>query len=125
VGSLKTSFQQRIGEAEALKLQLGRAEATLAAATSLLGKLSGEKSRWQGQVGSGACFRVLASLRCMHQPPCLPACARHTQPPGSPQVKSLQQELQQLPLHALLAAAFCTYLPAQPEARRERQMAAW
>ncbi len=37
----------------------------------------------------------------------------------------MDAELHQLPLHSLLAAAFCTYLPAQPEAARERQLSAW
>jgi dynein heavy chain 2 len=49
VVQLKREFQVRIGEAEALKLDLSKAEATLGAATSLLAKLSGERGRWQTQ----------------------------------------------------------------------------
>lgn len=173
VVQLKASFQQRIGEAEALKLQLARAEATLDAATSLLGKLSGEKGRWQTQVRralpAGAelakcddgprltahCLHALpgrlqaapgahspvlsggrvAALDAVHvvwcsQPgairPHRSRGAAHTCSCPSPlQGKSLDAELQHLPLHSLLAAAFCTYLPAQPEAARERQLSAW
>jgi hypothetical protein len=48
---LKDAFQQRIREAEALKLELGRAEETLRAATGV---------------------RV---ARCMDRTTCMPACA--------------------------------------------------
>lgn len=47
---LKHDFQLKISEAESLKLDLEKAESTLGAATSLLGKLSGEKGRWEEQV---------------------------------------------------------------------------
>jgi len=47
---LKDNFGKRTSEAEALKLQLKKAEDTLAVAQSLLGKLSDEKNRWEGQV---------------------------------------------------------------------------
>ena len=51
VASLKGEFEQKKGEEIELKTSLGKAEATLNAATSLLDKLSGEKERWQNQVG--------------------------------------------------------------------------
>ena len=51
VASLKGEFEQKKGEEIELKTSLGKAEATLNAATSLLDKLSGEKERWQKQVG--------------------------------------------------------------------------
>ena len=51
VASLKGEFEQKKGEEIELKTSLGKAEATLDAATSLLDKLSGEKERWQNQVG--------------------------------------------------------------------------
>jgi len=47
---LKDNFGQRTSEAEALKLQLKKAEETLGVAQNLLGKLSDEKNRWEGQV---------------------------------------------------------------------------
>ena len=48
---MKSEFEQKKGEEIELKTSLGKAEATLGAATSLLDKLSGEKERWQNQVG--------------------------------------------------------------------------
>jgi len=50
VTSLKENFGQRTSEAEALKLQLKKAEDTLGVAQSLLGKLGDEKNRWEHQV---------------------------------------------------------------------------
>jgi len=52
VTSLKAEFQLRVREAEALRLQLARAESTLAAATGLLDKLSGERRRWESQLAA-------------------------------------------------------------------------
>ncbi|KAF6261448.1 ATP-binding dynein motor region D5-domain-containing protein [Scenedesmus sp. NREL 46B-D3] len=49
---LKAEFQARIREAEALKLQLARAEGTVNAASDLLSKLSGERSRWAQQLAA-------------------------------------------------------------------------
>lgn len=48
---LKGDFQARTREAEALKMQLARAEETLAGATDLLDKLGGERARWEQQLG--------------------------------------------------------------------------
>ena len=50
VVDLKNEFSRRTGEAEALKLSLKKAEDQLNAAERLLGKLGGEKSRWEEQV---------------------------------------------------------------------------
>ena len=50
VVQLKDNFGQRTSEAEALKIQLKKAEDTLGVAQSLLGKLSDEKNRWENQV---------------------------------------------------------------------------
>ena len=51
VTSLKTKFSETTAEAESLKLALQKTTEILAAAQSLLGKLSGEQIRWQEQVG--------------------------------------------------------------------------
>lgn len=48
--SLKGEFEDKKGLEIELKGSLARAEATLNAASALLGKLAGEKSRWEGQV---------------------------------------------------------------------------
>ena len=53
VVSLKTEFESKKGLEIELKSSLARAEATLSAATALLGKLAGEKTRWEAQV---CCF---------------------------------------------------------------------
>ena len=50
VVSLKTEFESKKGLEIELKSSLARAEATLSAATALLGKLAGEKTRWEAQV---------------------------------------------------------------------------
>eukprot|EP00743_Colponemidia_sp_Colp-15_P007052 GILK01007609.1.p1 GENE.GILK01007609.1~~GILK01007609.1.p1 ORF type:complete len:2172 (-),score=437.61 GILK01007609.1:43-6558(-) len=50
VTRLKNEFGKCTAEAEQLKIGLQKAEGTLAAAQELLGKLSGEKERWQTQV---------------------------------------------------------------------------
>ena len=50
VVDLKNEFGRRTGEAEALKLSLKKAEDQLEAAERLLGKLGGEKTRWEEQV---------------------------------------------------------------------------
>jgi hypothetical protein len=60
-----------------------------AAFADLLGKLSGERSRWERQLSE------------------------------------LDGQLEQLPVAALLLAAFITYLPAHPEDVRERVLPAW
>lgn len=59
------------------------------ATTELLSKLSGERSRWAGQLGQ------------------------------------LEQQLGALPRAALLAAAFISHLPAQPEDVRHALLADW
>lgn len=48
--SLKREFESKKGLEIELKGSLARAEATLNAASALLGKLAGEKNRWEGQV---------------------------------------------------------------------------
>lgn len=48
--SLKAEFESKKGLEIELKNSLARAEATLSAATALLGKLAGEKTRWEAQV---------------------------------------------------------------------------
>ncbi|KAL3130926.1 hypothetical protein ABBQ38_000251 [Trebouxia sp. C0009 RCD-2024] len=52
VVSLKAEFESKKGLEIELKSSLARAEATLNAATALLGKLAGEKSRWEAQVAN-------------------------------------------------------------------------
>lgn len=60
VVSLKAEFESKKGLEIELKSSLARAEATLNAATALLGKLAGEKSRWEAQV-------CLFCTTCRHQ----------------------------------------------------------
>ena len=50
VAELKKDFAKQTGEAETLKIKLEKAESTLTAAQTLLGKLTGEKDRWDVQV---------------------------------------------------------------------------
>jgi dynein heavy chain 2 len=50
VVELKQEFGRRTGEAESLKLSLQKAQNQLEAAERLLGKLGGEKDRWEEQV---------------------------------------------------------------------------
>ena len=50
VEQLKEDFSKRTSEAEKLKNELASAEGTLGSAQDLLGKLSGEKLRWEGQL---------------------------------------------------------------------------
>lgn len=50
VEQLREDFSQRTSEAEKLKSELQSAESTLSSAQELLGKLSGEKLRWEGQL---------------------------------------------------------------------------
>ncbi len=50
VSELKADFAARTDEAAGLRKEVEAAEGTLAAARSLLDKLSGEKSRWVEQV---------------------------------------------------------------------------
>lgn len=66
VVQLKRDFKLKISEAEALKLDLERAENTLNAATSLLRKLAGEKERWERQAsgGGGACVWCIECHCC-------------------------------------------------------------
>ncbi len=52
VVNLKGEFESKKGLEIELKTSLNKAEATLTAASSLLGKLSGEKHRWEAQVRS-------------------------------------------------------------------------
>ena len=47
---LKQNFQHRTAEAEQLKFGLSKATEVLTSATNLLGKLSGERARWELQV---------------------------------------------------------------------------
>ncbi|GMH35100.1 hypothetical protein BSKO_02968 [Bryopsis sp. KO-2023] len=89
VKSLKLDFQKKTSEAESLKVNLAKAERTLDQAEMLLGKLSGEKDRWEGQV------------------------------------ETLSQELDLLPLNALMSAGFITYLPSEPEDIREVMLQEW
>jgi len=89
VGALKDEFQKRTSEATELRLSLEKATSTLQAAQSLLGKLGGEKSRWDEQT------RELTLL------------------------------LSNLATHALLAGAFVTYLPSEPEVVRSAAIQEW
>ncbi|KAG2385509.1 hypothetical protein C9374_003324 [Naegleria lovaniensis] len=50
VKSLQDEYEQKTQEAESLKLGLQQAEKTLSSAKSLIGKLGGEKDRWEKQV---------------------------------------------------------------------------
>ena len=50
VEQLREDFGRRTSEAEKLKTELGNAESTLSSAQELLGKLSGEKLRWEAQL---------------------------------------------------------------------------
>ena len=50
VEQLKEDFSKRTSEAEKLKSELASAEGTLSSAQELLGKLSGEKKRWELQL---------------------------------------------------------------------------
>ena len=50
VQQLKLNFQQKTSDAEILKIGLNKAQSTLKAAQSLIGKLSDEKIRWQEQI---------------------------------------------------------------------------
>jgi dynein heavy chain 2 len=50
VQALQKSFTKTTAEAEVLRQKFEAAERTLEAANGLLGKLSGEKARWDGQV---------------------------------------------------------------------------
>lgn len=50
VTKLREDFSQRTAEAEQLKMNLQKADDQLQAAQHLLGKLGGEKKRWQAQV---------------------------------------------------------------------------
>ena len=50
VTTLKGEFESKKGLEIELKTSLNKAEATLNAASSLLGKLAGEKTRWETQV---------------------------------------------------------------------------
>lgn len=60
--SLKGEFESKKGLEIELKGSLARAEATLNAASALLGKLAGEKNRWEGQVS----FLTQAQPRVKH-----------------------------------------------------------
>ncbi|CAE8588983.1 unnamed protein product, partial [Polarella glacialis] len=51
VSQLQEEFGDRTREAEVLRVGLERANNTLAKANSLMGKMSGEKDRWEYQVG--------------------------------------------------------------------------
>ncbi|GHP11341.1 hypothetical protein PPROV_001006900 [Pycnococcus provasolii] len=60
VVELKTEFGRKTGEAEALKIGLQKAVDQLAAAESLIGKLSGEKQRWsETSLSLGAMLKEL------------------------------------------------------------------
>ena len=58
--SLKGEFESKKGLEIELKSSLAKAEATLHAAASLLGKLAGEKNRWEGQVSPVLPFQHVA-----------------------------------------------------------------
>ena len=89
VEELRDNFARRTSEAEQLKSELKQAEDTLHSAQQLLGKLSGEKDRWEGQL------------------------------------KELQQSLDLMPKHSMLAAGFVTYLSSHPENVRESTIKNW
>ena len=89
VEQLKNNFAKKTQEAETLKSALAKAIDTLKAAQNLLGKLSGEKVRWEKQV------------------------------------RTLEQELADLPKNTLISAAFVTYLGAANEAKREDTLLEW
>jgi dynein heavy chain 2 len=50
VSELRTEFEDRTGEAQVLRVDLERANATLAKAQSMMAKMSGEQQRWALQV---------------------------------------------------------------------------
>jgi len=50
VAELRNRFEKRTTEAAQLKLELDKANETIAAAESLVGKLGGEHRRWNEQV---------------------------------------------------------------------------
>lgn len=52
VASLRKSFEQSTAEGAKLKMQLEAAQSTIASAEALLGKLVGEKDRWETQVAT-------------------------------------------------------------------------
>ena len=56
--SLKGEFESKKSLEIELKSSLNKAEATLTAASALLGKLSGEKNRWETQVRSALPVRM-------------------------------------------------------------------
>lgn len=52
VENLKRKFERTTTEAAKLKVELEKAEQTIAAAENLVGKLEGEYQRWNGQVST-------------------------------------------------------------------------
>jgi hypothetical protein len=57
-------FEQRTQEATQLKIELDKAQETITAAETLVGKLEGEFKRWSGQVRYFyLCFNVNTLLR--------------------------------------------------------------
>lgn len=89
VQQLKATFAKTTSEAESLKVSLKQTTDILDRAQSLLGKLGGEKDRWEGQVGQ------------------------------------LSAGLMKLPYHALLAAAFTTYMGGFEEGLRSTLLQDW
>jgi len=55
VESLKKKFEKTTTEAAKLKVELEKAQETIAAAENLVGKLEGEYERWSAQVRCGPC----------------------------------------------------------------------
>lgn len=65
VVSLRDNFSKRTSEAEALKVDLQQAEGTLNQAQTLLGKLGGEKQRWELQLKQMQESLTLLPKHCM------------------------------------------------------------
>jgi len=73
VVELRNEFESRTREAEVLRVGLERAETTLSKANNLMSKMSGEKVRWEAQVGEIqrnnemlSTYTVLASAYCTY-----------------------------------------------------------
>ena len=123
VASLKQKFEKTTTEAARLKVDLEKAQETIAAAENLVGKLEGEYERWSSQVRPGGRTMVwhASSSRLMH---C--SCLGNTVISAhSEQVGELTKEIQELPMRALLGAAFLTYMSAAPEDVRQLCLSNW
>ena len=58
VENLRKTFEKTTTEAAKMKVELDKANETIAAADNLVGKLEGEYQRWSGQVGVLLSFGV-------------------------------------------------------------------